>query len=110
VNRRLFRVDAQLYSARLPTFDLRFDTTPRITTTALAINYQPDVQVNGFSTENSLTRLVAKLVAVVEDTETVPVEPADDAAGPAEVAVPDAWLPPARGEALDGPAGVRISL
>ncbi|MBL8225533.1 MAG: leukotoxin LktA family filamentous adhesin [Chromatiales bacterium] len=110
VNRRLFPVDAQLYSAHRPSFDLRFDTTPRITTTALAINYQPDVQVNGFSTENSLTRLVAKLVAVVEDTDTVPVEPADDAAGPAEVAVPDGWLPPAQGEALDGPAGVRISL
>jgi hypothetical protein len=110
VNRRLFRVDAQLYSARLPTFDLRFDTTPRITTTALAINYQPNVQVNGFSTENSLTRLVAKLVAVVEDTDTVPVDPADDAAGPAEVALPDSTVLPPAGAALDGPAGVRITL
>lgn len=84
VNRRLFPVDVQLYSALLPVFELSIDETSRIRTDALAINYQRYMIVNEFSTENSMTLLVPKMLAIAEDAdgsgeadEAEPGEPVD---------------------------------
>ncbi|MCP4966198.1 MAG: hypothetical protein GY926_13315, partial [bacterium] len=60
VNRRLYDdASAQLDSLNKP-FDLVLYNERRFDTNALLINYNPDFIANGFSTENSLTRLQVK--------------------------------------------------
>lgn len=111
VNRRLFPVDVQLYSAAVPLMQLAINETPRVDTNALAINYQRYMQVNGFSTENSLTRLVPKLLAIAEDAEGSGEDPEYGTAEAevAEVEIPPGLPAPVPG-ALDAAAGARITL
>jgi hypothetical protein len=102
--RVLYPVDVQLYSSSLPFF-LRMSSQPFIQTNAWALNYRENFVINEFSTENSITRLVPKMLAIVEE-EKAPEE-AEEPAGQAEIEKPADPLN-LGAAALGGPGETRV--